>query len=561
MSVDLAAWRRRWDAAEMPSALFEAAQALVWALEAEDDLLTWSVAIASLLDRREGSTRTPLDLEHLKDRLSVVCTDNELEALARALSAARSGSRPTPWVPVSATTPEARAPAAPWLEAEGALVSRRLWVWESRVHAWLREARADAPSTPDHPSLDAPDLTDEQRAAVRLASSGRLAAMTGGPGTGKTTVIARLIGGLRERGTPSEAITLVAPTGKAAQRLQEALRSTALTDPPVAETLHRALGYRPATDTFAAGPDHPLDSRVVIVDEASMVDLRTMERLVSALAPTARLILVGDAEQLPSVEAGAVFRDIVEGAPERVARLTKNLRVVESEGGRALITFAERLRRGEARLPEPQPELPAPDAEGVFFVPLSGDPRVDRKLWARWLELEREAPTDAPPSSKILTVVREGASGSEAVNRELASRRAARSGELGWSVGQPVMVTKNLYARPLFNGDIGVVAPGAGSGRRAVVFADGANTRAFDLSTLRDHLVGADALTVHKSQGSEFDRVLVHLPPEAHPLLSRELIYTAVTRARRQVVIAGRAEVFDRGQRRRIRRRTGTYAP
>lgn len=535
--------RRRWRRADLPDATFDAAEALVWALDRTDDVLTWALALASALDRREGSTRTPLTPEHLGSRLDGIWTPKERAEVTRRLE---PGADPDPpWGPFEAERP------APWVRIGDAIAPRRLYAWEQRVDAWVRAA-ANAPIAEPLPSVPSPadtDLTDEQHEAVERAASRRLTAITGGPGTGKTTVIRHVVRALLGRGIGPEAIALAAPTGKAAQRLRDALPSGG----PTAQTLHRLLGYRPGIDELSAGRAQPLAAKVVIIDEASMVDLRLMERLLDALSPDARLVLVGDADQLPSVDAGAVFRDVVAAAPQCVVRLTRNLRVVTSEGGRALLELARDLRAGRARLPEPGDALPPPDVVGVFALRTEGDPRVDRRWWRRWID----GGTDA---QKILTVTREGAAGSERINRETAGWRAARAGESGWAVGQPVMVTRNLHARGLFNGDIGVVAEGAGTARRGVVFATPRGEIRAALAALRDHLTAADALTVHKAQGSELDRVLLWLPPQPHPLLSRELLYTAVTRARRQVVIAGPPAVFAEAQRRALRRRTGAEA-
>lgn len=572
---DPARWRAAWEAADLPPAIFDAAEALAWALDRRDDVIAGALALVSLLDRREGSTWTPLEPAHFERRLGAIWSDAERDAVCAALP------RPTVaglWAPaVEAAAPDAPTVegATPWVRVANAVTSRRSWRWERRLAGWLREARGDAaprsgtetqtggeapePSTPTDreasptAAQQAPRLTAAQKAAVSAAGVERLTAITGGPGTGKTTVIAAVVQRLLAGGTAPEAVALAAPTGKAAQRLRESLARAGLS--LEVETLHRRLGYRPDDDAFSAGPDRPLTADVVIVDEASMVDLRLMERLVSALTPTARLVLVGDAHQLPSVDAGAVFRDLVDAAPERVVRLETNLRVAESPGGRALLELADQIRVGEVRLPEAQTSLPPCEAEGVFLLRRSGEPRIDRRTWHAWIE--------APDAerAKILTVVREGPHGSAAVNAETAARRAARAGAHGWAVGQPVMVTRNLYARRLFNGDLGIVDDGAGPGRRAVRFPSSeGGDRCWDLATLAGDLVGADALTVHKAQGSEFDRVLLWLPPEAHPLLSRELLYTAVTRARRQVVIAGDPSVVAQSVRRPIHRRTGSLA-
>lgn len=556
VAVAASRWRSAWEAADLPAAIFDAAEALTWALGRDHDPVAWALALVSLLDRREGSTWTPLELAHFERRLSAVDLGDARAELAEAL-----GHRTREGLWAQPEDVETSDPT-PWVRVGDAIAPRRSWRDETRIAAWLRAVR-EAPAAPEPPrdippaTGDAPALAPEQDAAVRAGLSRRLVAITGGPGTGKTTVVAALVRALLATGTSPEAIALAAPTGKAAQRLRESLTRAGVDATLEVQTLHRRLGYRPTDDTFTAGADRPLSADVIIVDEASMIDLRLMERLAAALSPTTRLVLVGDADQLPSVDAGAVFRDLVDAAPDHVRRLEANHRVVQSAGGRALVELATGIRTGRARLPEPVDTLPAPEAEGVFALRRAGDPRLDRRLWHAWVE----AP--GADRAKILTVVREGPHGSAAANRETAARRSARAGTAGWAVGQPVMVTRNLYARRLFNGDLGVVVEGAGPGRRAVWFpavddpAVSNEDRTWDLAALAADLVGADALTVHKAQGSEFDRVMIWLPPEPHPLLSRELLYTAITRARRQVVVAGDPAVFEVGVRRPVRRRTG----
>jgi len=551
MTTDARALRVRWETAELPVALFDAAEALVWALDRREDPLAWAIALTSLLDRREGSTWTPLTRAHFADRLAGVFAEPELDAIATGFDAA-----------ATALWDEAPIGATPWVRDRGAIAARRLHAWEAAVESWAAVAASGpstGPTTAAETTSELGRLTAAQRDAVRTAVGRRLTAITGGPGTGKTTVIAALARTLVACGIPREGILMAAPTGKAAHRLQVALHERGPHDLPAAETLHRLLGYRPGTDEFEAGPGRPLSVDAIIVDEASMLDLRLAAQLVSALPPTAQLVLVGDPDQLPPVDAGAVFRDLVDAYPSCVARLDDNLRVVASEGGRALANFADALRRGVAEPPPAREELPDPGAEGVFGLRRSNSPHAARRAWHRWIEAARP---DAPGASAemILTLVREGPHGSEAANRETSARRAARGGATGWARGQPVMVTRNLTSRGLFNGDLGVVEAGPESGEPAVCFHDGVGGRTFDLASLRTHLVGADALTVHKAQGSEFDRVMVWLPDAPHPLLSRELLYTAVTRARRQVVIAGPADAFRFAQDRTIRRRTGTRA-
>ncbi|NJK88742.1 MAG: AAA family ATPase [Myxococcales bacterium] len=329
--------------------------------------------------------------------------------------------------------------------------------------------------------------------------------------------------------------------------MRESLERRGLVEPqvPRPETLHRILGYRPSDDGFVARREHPLDAARVIVDESSMVDVRLMFQLFEALEPDARLVLVGDPDQLPSIEAGAAFRDLVESHPEAVSTLQENLRVAASEGAREIADLAGRMREGrELRLRTVQ-DFPHPDADGVFFLETGP---ADRRRWLVFCE-------QSGTSRIILTPTREGPVGSDAINAALRSAHAGSAGTAGWIDGQPLMITKNLYTLDLYNGDLGRARLAAG-GRAEAVFRSGTVERSFDLGAIAAYVRSADAMTVHKAQGSEFDCVLIQLPARPHPLVSRELLYTAVTRARRQVILIGSQDSLHAGARRSLARRT-----
>jgi len=395
----------------------------------------------------------------------------------------------------------------------------------------LLQARTASPLAEGRARMEAAvaamtDLGPDQKTALERAASARTLAVVGGPGTGKTWLTARLVRAWLEAGIPPRRVACLAPTGKAAQRLGEALAELPVPPP---QTLHRMLGW--ASDP--SGPERvppPVDA--VLIDEGSMVELAMMERLLATLSPE-RLVWVGDPEQLPSVAAGAPFRDFVVQHPEHVARLEVGRRQSDP-----LAAFARSVAEGDATASW-SVALPSPEAEGVFFVP--PDPRL-LEAWAR----DRLASS----GHQVLTVVREGPWGAEAANRRLGSwRRAAQPGR-DVPEGQPLMVIRNDYGRRLFNGDVGRVEGGL------LVFERSGASRRFPIGSLQT--APADAMTVHKAQGSEFEAVLFLLPERPHPLVDRALIYTAVTRARRQVVVATSEEAWRAGLGARRTRSTTT---
>ncbi|QTR49926.1 exodeoxyribonuclease V subunit alpha [Candidatus Thiothrix anitrata] len=385
--------------------------------------------------------------------------------------------------------------------------------------------------------------------------------ISGGPGTGKTTRVTRLMADLLAQGVRSERILLAAPTGKAAMRMLESIRDTrerlqlpveiAEQLPTQARTLHRLLGYIPNRVGFRHHAQHPLPADVVIVDEASMIDISLMTHLFEAVSPTARLILLGDKDQLASVETGSIFRDLCEAPALQAHRqvLQRSYRFSESDGVGQL---AQAIRAAdETRL------LAVLAAEE--FPSVSWD-ESGEGLQAQWLQDGWQAYVSAVQAGdvaavfqafndlRILTPLRQGRLGVEGLNpwvdNVMQRLLPTHAGALRpWYVGRPVMVTQNDYRQELFNGDIGIALPDA-QGVLRVWFptAQAGEFRAVAPIRLPAHET-AWAMTIHKSQGSEFTRVLLLLPDvEDSPLLGRELLYTAVTRAKQGIhVIASRA--------------------
>jgi exodeoxyribonuclease V alpha subunit len=477
------------------------------------------------------------------------------------------------------------------LDAGGRLYLYRYWEYEDRLARDLR-ARAGRRTQLDPQRLDAlvravfdrmaggPD--EGQRAAAAAAAQRGVTVVTGGPGSGKTytiSAILELLGRLQE-GRPLRAL-LTAPTGKAAARLQESLRRAAPAEdaaaPARVATIHRMLQPVFGTTRFRFDRQHPLPADAVVVDEASMVDLALMAKLVDALPPEARLILVGDRHQLASVEAGSVLGDLCGGDPD--GRATPGGRqpiescIVELERsyrfapGSAIGELSRAVNAGDARAAL---DLLAGDRSGtVEWIDPDRD-RPAREALRRKIEAgcrvlaaadEAGAALDAVGRFKILCAHASGPTGADALNREcerlLKPARRVDAGGSPWYAGRPVLVTRNDYTLSLFNGDIGVTLADPATGRLWVHFpAPSGERRTVAPQRLPEHET-AYALTVHKSQGSEFDEVLLVLPERDSPVLTRELLYTALTRARSRIVVCGRAEVIATTVRRRIRRASG----
>ena len=529
-----------------------------------------------LTAQAQGSTRLPL-------------VGEALDALHRAF-----GEAPVDW-PAFLEDPRLGAliggPEAgrPLVRMDGALVSRRMVAAERSVAerlAALAAFPASDVTLPEALLAHPVALTEEQRAAVAGAARGPLALITGGPGTGKTAILSALARALLASGLEPEEVALASPTGKAAQRMGQSLSKIGLEGLPEPRTLHRLLGWDPSLRRFRHGADRPLRIQALVVDEASMVGLELMDALLAALPPGARLVLLGDADQLPSVEAGTVFRDLVAGLPERTFHLTRSHRVDAADpGGRAILEGARALLAGQAPMLCDAPggeDLEAPGlTQGAWD---EASLRAFLRRWlARHLDLEiavfslRDGvldPADLPrletqiarwDTARLLCLLREGDGlrSSEGLNAFLhaeALKRTRPRGDLPFLPGEPVMARHNDYARGLFNGDQGLVVRVSREGaapRLEVAFPRPAGSVLFPMEAVQAGLEHAFALTVHKAQGSEYDHVALVLPEQDHPLLTREILYTALTRARRSVTILGDPALLALGAARPLQREGG----
>ncbi len=453
------------------------------------------------------------------------------------------------------------------LDHAGRLYLRRYWEYEQQLAAAiLRRARS---------STAAPRKTkqrDLQKVAAVKAVESKFTVITGGPGTGKTETvkgILRLF--LNQPDGEKLRIKLAAPTGKAAARLTEAARE--VREDFAATTIHRLLGHLPDSPYFRHNVENLLSADVVIVDEASMVDLALMAKLLAAVPDDARLILLGDRDQLASVEAGNVLADICAAAETAspndrlhgaVVALQKNYRFAES-GGIYRVSTAINAGDAETALAT----LRQDDKGEVQWETLPAAAKLPQTLRNHIIGGYRESlETNDPREAlerlqqfRILCALRHGPFGVENLNA-IAEEILADAGLLqprpGWYRGRPLIVTRNDYNLSLFNGDSGVILPDPESGGELRAFFITAENR------LRRFLPGrlpphetAFAMTVHKSQGSEFQRLLLILPDKDNPLLTRELLYTAITRARQSVMLWANEDTLRAAIPRRTVRESG----
>ncbi|OBA88295.1 exodeoxyribonuclease V subunit alpha [Mycobacteriaceae bacterium 1482268.1] len=466
------------------------------------------------------------------------------------------------WLAAIQASPLASAPPALRLY-DDLLYLDRYWLEEQQVCDDVHIMIAVKPEkvSPDIDRLF-PVGFEEQRTAAKVALSQGLTVLTGGPGTGKTTTVARLLA-LLASGTRLR-VALAAPTGKAAARLQEAVQlevskldaaDQAALSGMHATTLHRLLGSRPDTSArFRHNRGNRLPHDVIVVDETSMVSLTMMARLLEAVRPDARLILVGDPDQLASVEAGAVLADLVDGLDDsKLATLKTPYRFGESIGA-----LASAIRDGDA---DRAVEVMRAGGENIQWIDTDEPSECLRKVVVPQARRLREAAIlgnadvalQTLDEHRLLCAHRRGPYGVRFWNRQIERWLSEETGEPIWSdwyAGRPLLVTANDYGLGLYNGDTGVTVVRDGV-LRAVIAGSAqkkfATSRLSDVDTLH-------AMTIHKSQGSQADEVTVLLPQEDSRLLMRELFYTAVTRAKKRVrVIASEQALRAAVQRRAVR--------
>ncbi len=591
----------------------------------------------------EGSTRLPLsESGHFERILKDLQADDQEKTLIKELLSDAEEAVSKPGSRGLANIFGKPGHYRPLIIDHGCLYIQKLHALEKRVGsslieritatepgaAEIEDALQEVFSTPPTAGIVKAVLDEQQKLAVRTALGGRLTVISGRPGSGKTSIVASILRVVaRTESPPLQSIALAAPSGKAADRMRQSVTDhltsveeagepdrRLIDNCPPATTLHRLLGYSPGKDRFWHNEFNPLSEKIVIVDESSMVDLNMMDHLLRALQPGANLILLGDADQLPSIEAGAVLRDLCRSRlavekKKRVVVLEKSYRAREEDSaGKSILELAATINEGRppAEANGGSALAARKEVSEIVFAGVENlaadDEHQKNAFLNRWYELlinglfdlderllykYRTGPAGFYPENvaklketfayferfRILCATRRsaGGTGSKEVNAwfyqrwlEYLRQKGIVTARPHFLVGEPVMMTRNDYALRLYNGDSGIVLyvemESAARRRPAepmAVFPRSGSFVAYPLEALRGRLEPAWATTVHKAQGSEYENAAIMLPTAYVRTLTRELLYTAVTRAKKSVVIVGSEEIMKLGISHSLKRASG----
>ncbi len=473
-----------------------------------------------------------------------------------------------------ASSPNENATACPLhIDEHNHLYLRRYWDYEQRLIAKLRAMQqTDLPISNLDKLLDTffeisiEPKKDDQREAAKCAVNQAFTIITGGPGTGKTTTVVKILALLQALHVEKPLhIALAAPTGKAAMRLQESIthsKTSLQCDefiknnlPETVTTIHRLLGAKPPSPYFRYNKKNLLPYDLIVIDEASMIDLAMMSKLVEAIKPDARLILLGDKEQLASVESGTVLADLTQALPQNTIELKKTYRF-QGE----IKAFAAAINQQDAKLAWGMTQQKNAVIEHLgddyltYLVEQHHDYFHDIKTNKTFSEIYA-----AFNRFQILCAHREGKNSVSDLNYRLETvlhNQKLINLSTVWYVGRPVMVTQNNAALQLYNGDIGLCLPDEHGDIKVFFPRPDGKKQGYSPARL-PHCETVFAMTIHKSQGSEFEEVCVCLPENMQTILTKELLYTAITRAKKRIKLVTTETIFTATVQANVARVTG----
>lgn len=467
----------------------------------------------------------------------------------------------------------------PLIVENGQLYFYRYWFYENRLANQIKELLPPISTETELSTLlnkyftqDSKEI-DWQKAAAKKTITHSFSIITGGPGTGKTTTIVKILAILLEIAETKNLpllIALAAPTGKAAKRLQESINLSKKTLPcsesikkritTTSTTLHHLLAPNHLTPYFKHNAKHPLIYDIVIVDEASMIDLALMSKLVDSLKPRSKFILLGDKDQLASVESGTVLRDLTNALPEHTVELKKSFRFQGQ-----IKEFANAVN---SQLSEEAWNILKNDQQQISLLDEENQTEYAIEQYTPYLEqikknTEFKTIFSTFNQFQILCATRHGENGVIDINNKI-EKRLARQNKIRligqWYIGRPILVTQNKPEMQLYNGDIGICLQDEHTSTLAVFFPhpDGNSIKKILPHRLPAHET-VFAMSIHKSQGSEFDHCLCILPNAMSPILSKELIYTAITRAKTKLKIQATYSIFNQALQKKIVRTGGLF--